>query len=274
MALKLQRVITNPIFAGTLLFIYGGGLVSLGCAASQSQFIDPTTWFAIAFVLALAITLTYAIATNSLHRYRLAFLTMIGVNLSLNVGHISWYINATIGALQAVSAGLIFAEIMLFFWVLLLGSGRGTYLADLCDAGIERGQVLSHAGGYSRGPGGNHHSMMMQQRKSSYRNTINHGSGEEDARDVNYFAASGHESTIMSGKMDEDGNTSVVYKARALYPYDANPDDPNEVSITKDEVMLVIDDSGKWWQVKKEDGSVGIAPSNYLTRIASSVAEN
>ncbi|KAJ2359927.1 Transmembrane osmosensor, partial [Coemansia sp. RSA 2611] len=51
--------------------------------------------------------------------------------------------------------------------------------------------------------------------------------------------------------------------------YVANADDPNEVSIAKDEVMLVIDDSGKWWQVKKDDGVVGIAPSNYLTRILS-----
>lgn len=63
----------------------------------------------------------------------------------------------------------------------------------------------------------------------------------------------------------------------------ASPDDPNEISFAKGEIMDIMDKQGKWWQAKKADGSIGstfivldvflyipdlepsiVAPSNYL----------
>jgi SHO1 osmosensor len=94
-------------------------------------------------------------------------------------------------------------------------------------------------------------------------------------------AMAGQGQPLMMGQETQSPPQDYAYRARALYACEffrgekkitltqlltfrsivldsASPDDPNELGFSKGEILDIVDNSGKWWQARKSDGSTGI----------------
>ncbi|PPR06032.1 hypothetical protein CVT24_004702 [Panaeolus cyanescens] len=63
-------------------------------------------------------------------------------------------------------------------------------------------------------------------------------------------------------RMGGEEEFGVKWKAEALFEYNANPSDLNEISFKKGEILGIVDKSGKWWEARGSDGRVGIFAFN------------
>ncbi|KAG9307788.1 hypothetical protein G9A89_023353 [Geosiphon pyriformis] len=231
------NVVGNPTFLGSFgLSVIGWFIAFLAAIIGSGRMFAPQLiWFVILFDFFILAGIFLAVGTDSIRYYRLAILTLLGVGISLGCSqvhnNIYWYTAPS----QALGAGFIFLTIVQLFWVFLFGSEEGSFVHNSVSAiSINKNTSNPHQNETKGGPTNSNLAMALPQ--------LEH-----------------HMSQVIVSP-----NAEYAYKSKALYEYQANPEDPNELSFSKGEILDIVDNKGKWWQAKKLDGSVGIAPSNYL----------
>jgi len=290
-------VFRHPVFLATYIVAIPAWLIAFaGQCAAEAKYgttngtpVSGTLWFAIWVQLAIIIHLFLALATDQLvvHRFQLAVLTTIAVVFAVFGTE---YIFQKQGAFIAIGVGWLLTAMVDLVWLLYLTSEEdSTFYRILTSGGTgglsspgrrsrtssrgaRRDSATAGLAGGENGLGGGISNMGMSRGISS--NNMNGGGGYP----MGGYASAPVDTTPQKqhiqarddyGNASPGGSDEMAYrhKAKAMYAYSASPDDPNEVSFAKGDLLEVVDATGKWYQVRTPSGATGIAPSNYLTML-------
>ncbi|KAI8632699.1 hypothetical protein F5Y19DRAFT_471868 [Xylariaceae sp. FL1651] len=282
--MSMGNVIGDPFALATVSIAALSWIISLiGSIIGQINSVpsDPNrqfptfVWWAIVFMVFLIPGVIVVVASNAIQTYHVALVGYTGAGLVLTSSSVNSLIYSGEGSRQAAAAGFILLSMVNIVWIFYFGSA---------PSGVARAYIDSFA---------------LQKESSMNRQTMNaYGGRPETSTSVQppqmYTSAqlNGFENPSPVGGLNGNGPrnsspafappgakpvpqqppnepeiaapTEYPYRAKAIYSYEANPEDANEISFSKHEILEVSDVSGRWWQARKETGETGIAPSNYL----------
>ncbi|ORY27677.1 hypothetical protein BCR39DRAFT_224863 [Naematelia encephala] len=271
----LGHVVRHPLFLVTFIIAVPAWIIAFaGQCAAEAKFgrnTDGTPavrylWYSIWIQLACIIHLFLATCTDGLavHRFQLAVVLVIAEVFAVFGTE---YIFTSEGAFIAVGVGSLLLAMVDLVWILYLTSEEDTLFYNVLNAGGN--------GGLSS------HSRRQARRDSAAafaggETGIGNVSGYQSTPRINGsysmgYAPAATDTTPQKNVTSYDHATPPVsdeqykHRAKAMYAYSASPDDPNEVSFAKGDILEVMDNTGKWYQVRTPSGQTGIAPSNYLS---------
>ncbi|KAH7126310.1 high osmolarity signaling protein SHO1 [Dactylonectria estremocensis] len=244
-------------------------------------------WWACVYSLLLIIGVFVVIGSDSIHTYHVAVTGFLAAGIITDTSGINLLLYSDSGARQAAAAGFILLAMVVVLWTFYFGSNpSSTPRAFLDSFALAKESTTMHRstinyGGTGR-PETSNSVQPPQMYTSAQLNGFENPSPVGGVSQVNGRGSAVPQSFTNSlmpqpqppqlnqGKPTGSPDAEVVppteypYRAKAIYSYEANPDDANEISFSKHEILEVSDVSGRWWQARKENGNTGIAPSNYL----------
>ncbi|KAK4157420.1 hypothetical protein C8A00DRAFT_40257 [Chaetomidium leptoderma] len=237
------------------------------------------TYWSLVFYLAMIVGVFVVVASDSTQTYHVALVGYLGCGLVLSTSAVNGLIHTSQGAKEASAAGFILLSMVTIVWIFYFGSAPSAVPRAYIDSfALSKESTMSNrqtmTGGYGSRRPETSTSVQPPQMYTAQLNGLENPSpvGGMTATMRNSMATPAFPAAPPQKAPPPSGNpdaeivppTEYPYRAKAIYSYEANPEDANEISFSKHEILEVSDVSGRWWQARKESGDTGIAPSNYL----------
>ncbi|KAL2137742.1 hypothetical protein VTI28DRAFT_8394 [Corynascus sepedonium] len=283
--MSMGNIIGDPFALATLSIATLAWLISfVGSIVSHiqvpGQFPLYTYWALIFYFLAI-MGIFVVVASDSTQTYHVAIVGYLGCGLVLSTVSVNGMIHKNHGALEAASAGFILLTMVTIVWIFYFGSAPSAVPRAYIDSfalAKESTSTNRHTmtAGYGNRRPETSTSVQPPQMYTAQLNGLENpspvGGMTSTMRNSNvppaFSAPAAQKSAAPQSGSSPDAEivppTEYPYRAKAIYSYEANPEDANEISFSKHEILEVSDVSGRWWQARKENGETGIAPSNYL----------
>ncbi|ORY92247.1 hypothetical protein BCR43DRAFT_498045 [Syncephalastrum racemosum] len=271
-----SRLSQNRVVLATTIFAVCGWIITFGGACALQTLYG--AWWVVVYQALLVCGTILTIMSGSILQYRLVLLTFIGASiplLTIQVDYVLQYTKPSVprDPANAYAVGYVILIIVQYAWVVVFGSDPSSYFGQF-------GQISGAGEAVSS----------LHQQTSTYPPTVM-GEKHLDFPADKRLASNGMQpvTTVMptyqanNNYLQQPQSATMVpahapapqdhylppateyrEKVEALHAYNANPEDPNELSFTKGEVLEVVDRKGNWWQARKADGAIGIIPSNYF----------
>ncbi|KAI7227256.1 High osmolarity signaling protein [Hortaea werneckii] len=296
---NLGHIVGDPFSLATIAIATAGWLIAFvsSIIADIDQEYPNYSWWALAYMFFVILGVTLAVAANAVYTYHVAMVGFLAAGLVFTTSSVNSLIYWSDKAKEAAAAGFILLSMVSIVWIFYFGSQPTASHRQTIDSfALHKDHAPSRASRHmtqSYRPETTH---SAQQHPQMYNSSQLAGfetsspvtgypggaAGATKRESASAFPPPGQggnfsnqqlNSTSHNQQQDLTSPTSAAaaqqpteypYRAKAIYSYEANPDDANEISFNKHEILEVSDVSGRWWQAKKENGETGIAPSNYL----------
>lgn len=221
-------------------------------------------WWTITYELFCLLGVALMLALDAIPRYQIAIVGFLSAGLVFTCSAANTFVYSPKAAMEAAGAGHILLSIIQILWIFYFGSHPDSVSHSYVDSfALHKDSKQPSARPLSPSYARSGHTSTTHSQPQMY--TSAQLSGFETSSPVTEYRPTSTTTPQQQQQHEEVGQpTDYPYRAKAIYSYDANPEDVNEISFTKHEILEVSDVSGRWWQARKQNGETGIAPSNYL----------